>query len=313
MRHLSVPLPFGSRLHFALEQGGAIHPAGLAFGTNVRARHVSMEARDVIERVVGRPLARIDFERLESKERQLVKDLRRLHLLEEHDLGSGLVTNVGVLGLANDFAWSPTNAPHNLFRALKYHASGTGATAAAATDIKLQTASGNGGQTPVAGTQVLSSAANLQKYQSVATISYTGAEAVTEWGLFAYDSTLPATSALSDATGSPFTAGSATTGTVTATPLTASSASAMGQQMSIFENTGNATPSWGLVLSNTTSVVTVPAWYKVSDGTAGANPANTNTYVIRPIMWDHKVFAAINVANGDSIQFTYTLTISSGG
>lgn len=232
---------------------------------------------------------------------------------KEYNLGSGLVTNVGVLALANDANWSATNALNSLFHSLKYHATGTGATAAAATDIKLQTASTNGGQTPVAGTQVLVSAANLQKYQSVATISYTGGEAVTEWGFLAYDSTLPAVSALSDATGSPFTAGGATTGTVTATPLTASSATAMGQQMSIFENTGNATPSWGLVTGNTTSVVTVPAWYKVSDGTAGANPANTNAYVIRPIMWDHKVFGAITVANLDSIQFTYTLTISSGG
>lgn len=231
----------------------------------------------------------------------------------ELDLGSGLVTNVGVSALSNDFGWSAVNALNSLFKFLKYHASGTGATAAAATDIKLQTASGNGGQTPVAGTQVYVSAANLQKYQSVATIAYTGSEAVTEWGFFCYDSTLPATSALSDATGSPFTAGGATSGTVTGTPLTASSATVMGQQLSIFENTGNATPSWGLVTSNTTSVVTVPAWYKVADGTAGANPANTNTYVIRPIMWDHKVFSAINVVNGDSIQYTYTLTISSGG
>jgi hypothetical protein len=30
-------------------------------------------------------------------------------------------------------------------------------------------------------------------------------------------------------------------------------------------------------------------------------------------MWDHKIFSAINVANGDSIQFTYTLTLTSGG
>jgi hypothetical protein len=229
------------------------------------------------------------------------------------DLGSGLVTNVGVLALANDFAWSATNALNSLFAKLKYHATGTGAAAAAATDIKLQTASTQGGQTPVAGTQVLVSAANLQKYQSVATINFTGTEAVTEWGFLAYDSALPTTANLSDATGSPFTAGSGTTGTVTATPLTASSPTVMGQQMSIFENTGNATPSWGLVTSNTTSVITVPAWYKVSDGTAGANPANTNAYVIRPIMWDHKVFSAINVVNLDSIQFTYTLTISSGG
>lgn len=240
--------------------------------------------------------------------------IRNGELKKTYDLGSGLVTNVGVLALANDFSWSVTNAPNNLFRFLKYHASGKGTTAAAATDIKLETASTNGGQTPVAGTQVLVSAANLQKYQSVATIAYTGTEAVTEWGFLAYDSTLPAVTALSDATGSPFTSGTATTGTTTGTTLTASSASAMGQQMSIIENTGNATPHWGLVTSNTTSVVTVPAWYKVSDGTAaGTTPANTNTYVLRPIMWDHKVFSAINVVNGDSIQFTYTLTVTSGG
>ena len=30
-------------------------------------------------------------------------------------------------------------------------------------------------------------------------------------------------------------------------------------------------------------------------------------------LWDRKVFTAINVVNGDSIQFTYTLTITSGG
>ena len=30
-------------------------------------------------------------------------------------------------------------------------------------------------------------------------------------------------------------------------------------------------------------------------------------------MWDHRVFSAINVGNGDSIQFTYTLTVNAGG
>lgn len=30
-------------------------------------------------------------------------------------------------------------------------------------------------------------------------------------------------------------------------------------------------------------------------------------------LWDRRVFTAINVVNGDSIQFTYTLTINSGG
>lgn len=31
------------------------------------------------------------------------------------------------------------------------------------------------------------------------------------------------------------------------------------------------------------------------------------------ILWDRSVFTAINVVNGDSIQFTYTLTVNSGG
>lgn len=30
-------------------------------------------------------------------------------------------------------------------------------------------------------------------------------------------------------------------------------------------------------------------------------------------LWDRTVFTAINVVNGDSIQFTYTLTINAGG
>ncbi len=229
------------------------------------------------------------------------------------DLGAGLVTNLGVLVLANDFAQTVTNAPHNLFRSLKYHASGTGVTGAAATDIKLQAASGFGGQTPVAGTQVLVSAANLQKYQSVATIAYTGVEAVTEWGFFAYDFSLPANTVLTDATMSPLTGTqTATSATVTGT-MTASSATVQGQIMSIIENTNATRVSWGLVTANTTSVVTIPAWYKTADGTAGTTGVAADTFVFRPPMWDHKVFSPINVASGDSIQFTYALTISSGG
>jgi hypothetical protein len=233
-------------------------------------------------------------------------------LITQRDLGSGLTTNVGALALANDSNWSAVNALNSLFAKLKYHASGTGTTAAAATDIKLQTPSGFGGQTPVVGTQVLVSAANLQKWQTVATIAYSGTESVTEWGLFAYGSTLPAVANLTDATGSPFTAGTATSGTTTGTSLTASSSTVMGQQMSIFEYTAGGL-GWGLVTANTTGVVTVPAWYKVSDGTVATAPVSTNPYLIRPIMWDHRVFSVVSVASGDSIQFTYTLTIASGG
>jgi hypothetical protein len=294
-RIILVPRPLqalGLPRRFALvpDNGEAqFYPGGMRFKTQLYAQHCN-----------ARGLVNPDHPQFDRK-------------MQAIDLGSGLVTNVGVLALANDFAWSATNALNSLFAKMKYQASGTGVTAAAATDIKLQTASGNGGQTPVVATQTLISAANLQKFQAVGLIAYTGGEAVTEWGQFCYDSTLPTVTNLSDATGSPFTAGSATTGTVTGTPLTASSATVMGQQMSIFERTSGTNLSWGLVTGNTTSIITVPAWYLVASGLAGQAPANTETYVIRPIMWDHKVFAAINVVNGDSIQYTYQLTIQSGG
>lgn len=221
------------------------------------------------------------------------------------DLGTGLVTNVGVLDMANEYAWAnPSGAVNTTLALANWHATGTGATAAAATDIKLQTVSVNGGQTPVAGTQSLVSAANSQAYRSVATISYTGTEAVTEWGLHL-------ASALSSTTGTPFTATSATSGTATGTPFTASSSTVAGQQHQIV--VPGTTTVWGLILSNTTSVLTIPAWYKVADGTAGSTPGSTEAYTLRPVMWDHKVFSAINVVNGDSIQFTYTVTINSGG
>jgi hypothetical protein len=279
--NLILKVPGLGRFGIAWERNGEAQffPAGMVWGTNLSIKHFDPRHR----------------------------------LIEERDLGSGLTTNVGSLALANDALWSATNALNSLFAKMKYHASGTSATAAAATDIKLNTVSTQGGQTPVVGTQVLVSAANLQKYQSVATIAYTGAETVTEWGIFSYGSTLPAVTALTDATGSPFTAGSATSGTITGTVLTASSATVMGQQMSIFDNTNATRVSWGLVTANTTSVITVPAWYKTADGTAGTAPVNADTYVIRPIMFDHRQFTGVGVGSGDSIQFTWTLTINSGG
>lgn len=218
------------------------------------------------------------------------------------DLGSGLITNVSQLALANDWNLAaPSGAAINLLTLANYHATGTGTTSAAATDISLQTADG---VTSVAGTKSLVSAANLQKMQTVATIAYTATEAVTEWGLFT-NGTLTAT------TGSPFTATSATSGTGTGTPFTASSSTVQGQQQHIVQ--AGTTAVWGYILSNTTSVLTIPAWYKTADGTAGSTPGSTETYTLRPIMLDHKVFSALNVVNGDSIQFTYQLTCATGG
>jgi hypothetical protein len=220
------------------------------------------------------------------------------------DLGSGLITNVSQLALANDWNLAaPSGAAINLIKLSNYHATGTGTTAAAATDITLQTSDGIAS---VAGTQSLVSAANLQKYQTVATIAYTGTEAVTEWGLHT-NGTLSAT------TGSPATASSATSLTATGTPYTASSSTVQGQQQHIVVDTTASPNVYGYITSNTTSVLTVPAWYKATDGTAGTTPGATDAFALKPILLDHKVFSAINVVNGDSIQFTYLLTCATGG
>jgi hypothetical protein len=49
-----------------------------------------------------------------------------------------------------------------------------------------------------------------------------------------------------------------------------------------------------------TSTLAITEWGLFSNSFAGT-------------LWDRRVFSAINVANGDSIQFTYTLTVPSGG
>lgn len=218
-----------------------------------------------------------------------------------HDLGSGLVTNVGVLAMANDFAWASNCQTLKL---ANFHATGTGATAAAATDIACQTLASPTTTTAVTGTQSLVSAANSQTYRTVATVNYTSTLAITEWGLHT-------AAALSATTGTPLTAVSTTSGTVTGTPYTASTSSVQGEQQLIIKT--GTTASYGLILSNSTSVLTIPAWYKTADGTAGTTPGSTEAFTLLPVLWDHKVFSAINVVNGDSIQFTYSLLIASGG
>jgi len=230
-------------------------------------------------------------------------------LVHEYDMGSGLVTNCGVLGMANDFAWAGVSGtPQSTLALMNFHGVGTGATAAAATDVQLQTATTTnytGSPSYQAGTQSLVSAANSQTYKSIVTIAFTGTVAVTEWALF--------NSATNSATtGTPFTATTATSATVTATPYTASSTTAKGTPQSLLVRPGTTTV-YGLVTSNTTSVMTVPAWYTVAGGAAGSTPGATEAFTLQPNIWDHKVFAAINVVNGDSIQFTYSLLINSGG
>ena len=261
-----------------MPEHAALHARGLMFGTNLKA---SLFRRGKCEGTV--------------------------------DLGSGLVTDWGCMALANEGLTlaSPSGARINTLFLANYHASGKGVTAADQEDYKIETISTAGGQTPVAGTQSwdTTSTAASPKYKTVATIAYTGTEAVTEWGLFTNGT-------LSSTTGTPFTAATATTFTATGTPFTASSSTVQGLQQQIVEP--GTTTVIGLIQSNTTSVATLlnngtTGWFNRSNGAAGSTPGGTESYTLRPIMWDHKVFSAINVVNGDSIQFTYTLTISPGG
>jgi hypothetical protein len=97
---------------------------------------------------------------------------RNGELIADHDLGSGLVTTAGVNDMATDFG-SGTN-----FQMYNQQDTGTGTTAAAIGDTALQTPTGG---SRVAGTKSNPSAG---QYRSVATITYGGSFAVTEWGLF---------------------------------------------------------------------------------------------------------------------------------
>ncbi len=94
-------------------------------------------------------------------------------VVEERDLGSGLVTTAGVNYGAADMAGGASD-----ISALNWHGSGTGAVAAAIGDTALGTAAG---PARVSGTQ---SNPTANVYRSVATLAYTTTLAITEWGLF---------------------------------------------------------------------------------------------------------------------------------
>jgi hypothetical protein len=133
-------------------------------------------------------------------------------LVDQFDLGSGLVVTAGVVYMAAEMAGGASD-----INAFTYHAVGIGTTAPVIANTAMENTTGAPAR--VNGTSSTPGSTNI--FQSLATVSFTGTLAITEWGLF--------------------------------------SAS--------------------------------------SGGT----------------LWDRKTFTAINVVNGDSIQFTYQLTITAGG
>lgn len=297
-KFLKLPAGFGRLAYDPHGQGALIGDVGFQTNLSVKVFDKNGNERKVRDYLGSNKLQRAFY-------KFLYRDGRT-----ELDLGSGLVTNIGVMAMANDPNWSASLALATL-KLANWHISGTSATAATVLDFKLNTISTQGGQTPVAGTQSIdtSSTMAVPKYKTVATITYSGTEAVTEWGLICG-------STVSDTLGTPMTAVTATSFTATGTPFTASSSTVQGlQQQVVIPGT---TTVMALIGSNTTSIASLvnngtTAWFTQAAQTAGSTPGSTEAYTKRPVMWDHKVFSAINVNSGDSIQFTYLLTVNSGG
>lgn len=225
----------------------------------------------------------------------------------EHDLGSGAIQDNFVVALIADQLGTTTNkgAPI-LANSGKYMYSGTGSTVNSY-DYQLQTTAG-----PASGAAVVTPgvSADNATLQYVATVAYTTSLAITEWGLFNTNSQGAAYSASSF---------SSITGTVV-TPTTGPGWTANQYAGYVVVDTSAGTKVAGYIISNTTTALTIATigsstgWYDLtSGGGTGTTPATTDTLGIYPLMSDHKTFSTINVANGDSIQFTYTQTWQSGG
>lgn len=245
---------------------------------------------------------------------QFATNLHAIHrspsglILGTYDLGSGKVTNIGVNLMAND--WTLATAP--ILKNSNFHGCGTGATAEQASDFYLQTAIGAGSLTGstngyMTGTQ---SWVTPNIYRSVATFTYSATLTVTEWGLFNNN--------FANVTGTATATGNNTL--TWAGSFTTAGNGLMGATVEASASAVNTptTTAMGQIASNTATVLTIlgsagsPSWLTLANATA-SNPSGTTGFVVAPSMWDHKVFTGIGVNSGDSIQFTYSLTVTSGG
>jgi hypothetical protein len=95
------------------------------------------------------------------------------------------------------------------------------------------------------------------------------------------------------------TASSSTSITATSTPFVASAY--IGQIVVAEETT--AAPVWGVIVSNTTSVLTIDGW-KYGDGTAGTTPGSTANYNILPGAAPYRYIALTENASAASASST---------
>lgn len=96
------------------------------------------------------------------------------------------------------------------------------------------------------------------------------------------------------------------TGTTAATATDTALQTAIGTTATAGSN-ANADASPNATITSTCTVTYAGAFSVTEWGLFNSTTLSGAT------MWDHKVFTAVGVASGDSIAFTYTLTINSGG
>lgn len=101
--------------------------------------------------------------------------IREGEIINQRDLGSGLVTTAGVNYMAADMAGGASD-----ISAFTFHGTGIGAVAAVIGDTALGNATGAPAR--VSGTSTQPGTVNI--FRQVATVAYTSTLAITEWGLF---------------------------------------------------------------------------------------------------------------------------------
>jgi hypothetical protein len=237
--------------------------------------------------------------------------MRQGVILDEFDLGSGLVTNIGVTALANDSNWQTEAAePINTLNVCKYINWGTGATAAAQTDYQLQTPSENesGKKENVAATSSVLKWSATGNAKIIITgkleANLAGPTAITEWGLFSTKNLLGASTESEKST--------VTSLEGKAAAFTASATKTRGEQNKVIW-AEKSEEVYGLITASSTTLLTIPGWVKAKAAELGTTPEAKAKFKILPVMWDHRVFSAINVEKGNTIEFPYELEIKGGG
>lgn len=253
---------------------------------------------------------------LRAPDRSVRGQMQKGEIMDEFDLGSGKVTNVGVTSLANDSNWF-ANTTENLatLNLQKFMDWGTGTNEGEAFNWRLQTKTENesGKKEAAAVTSSVLKWFGTGNAKLIVTgtleQNLAGPTAITEWGIFSAAKTEGTTSTAA-------TSVTATTLTDTvkfAAPGNAESKKdARGAQGYVVwaEKTEEV---YGLILKNTLEVATIPGWVKNAAAETGVTPEATSKYRFFPVMFDRRKFAAINVEKGNKIEFPYELEIKSGG